>query len=261
MRELNMLPLDFRLAIGDTPRLITINKFGRNPDVSTSKEDIWFYGGTETLMTTAAPIHISSSAATTALLKIEGLDENWDIFTESKALAGQTETAVSANNWLRVHRAYVVDASAAPTGDVYIYEDDTVTGGVPQTGSKVHARLDFAGAAINQTEKAAFTVPRNYKGVITDLWASMRAPTGTARSCQVTLETQQLAEGATSDNPSWAPFRSRFGLTVSTTTSESARSFRYPIVVPELTNIVMRGVSTSSSAIEAQFTMILVPTT
>lgn len=262
-KELRLMSQDFNVGAGSYPDIIPVRKFGSNPVIGTTEEDVWSVGGTETLMTTAAAMYISCEATgQTQTITVQGLDENWDIIEETVVLNGQTKTQIGTSLWLRVHRAYQVSAGAAPTDDVWIYEDDTVTLGVPQTASKIHGHVDYASTSpARQTEKCAFTIPRGYIGLIHHLHAEMGdITTGAARSAHIYVMQQTLAEGATVDNPSWSPFRRiDIGHEISTSSNSDITELVFPIRFDELTNVVTRAVATADSLISAEFDLVLVP--
>jgi len=69
---------------------------------------------------------------------------------------------------LRVQRAEN-DGAADNVGDVYIYEDDTVTLGVPDTATKVYSKIP---AGKNATQNGYYTVPLGKTAYITSWFAS-----------------------------------------------------------------------------------------
>lgn len=145
---------------GDTvsfqDKLKTLYKFGRNSDIGTSSETVWSTGGDETYVTTNAIDKISSSdAGDTQSVVVEGHTIDSGILTfvvQNVTLAGQTETALPIP-LARATRLYNNDTSAF-AGTVYVYEDDTVTAGVPQTTSKIHLTVNDG----NQSEKASTSI-------------------------------------------------------------------------------------------------------
>lgn len=145
--------------------VVTNVKFGRNESVGTSDENINDIGGTYTYSTAAVTLYFSSSSAsdTDQTVTVVGLDGNNNEVTITGSLNGQTKTALSTDLF-RVYRAFI-SAGSALVGTLYIYEDDTVTNGVPQTSSKERARILVGN---NQTQMAQITVPSGYEMVVTD---------------------------------------------------------------------------------------------
>lgn len=176
---------DFFMEVskGNVYGMSNIEILGHNPDVDAGTETVWYYGGARTLASTAAVLHISSSSAsdTTQYVTVTGLDANYDVITATKLLAGQTETALDdTKSFLRVNS---ITLSAACAGDVYVYYDDTVTSGVPQTASKIQGMAQI-GALYAPT--AEYCVPRNKKGYIYSVEFESTG-SGTAHAASVQL--------------------------------------------------------------------------
>jgi hypothetical protein len=146
------------IARGVDPNFSQVYLVGRNADVDTGAEDIWDAGGTLTQFAAAAAVHISSSNnADDKSITIVGLDADGNLQTKTTALVGQTETTV-AGTWKAIFSASL---SAACAGDVYVYEDDTVVAGVPQTAGKFKAKIP---AAALKTFMAVYMIPAGYDG-------------------------------------------------------------------------------------------------
>lgn len=159
-----VLSQDFflRVALGLVSGYSFVNKFGRNPDLDTGAngEDIWTQGGLYTFLAAAATLYVSSSqAADTQEITVQGLDATWAFQEKTIDLTGQAQAAIEGT-WLRVLRAFNSD-STPTTGDVYIAETDNLTGGVPDTASKVKAKIDIYA---QQTLMAMYTVPLGKTG-------------------------------------------------------------------------------------------------
>jgi hypothetical protein len=262
------MQLDFRIENGDFgDEIYVIHKFGENPDVGTSEEDIWLTGGQETLLTTGATMYASCTDNTNGVgqvLSVSGLDENWELQEGIVTLTGQTQAAItkldgSAASWTRIHRAYQISATPDPVGDVYFAESDTVSLGVPQTSTKIHAFIDFTDAA-QQTEKAMYTIPAGYTGFVTALNGGVASSQGNARSIDLFIEIAELATGATVANPSWAPFRRIQEANMSTNGEIHIYDEYVRALGPfgELTNFHLRAVASASSDVIAGFDMVII---
>lgn len=254
---------DFRMraAIGSIHGTRTNHKFGRNPAIDTTEEDVWDVGGDETLLTAAASMFIScEAAAQTQTIQVEGTDENWLPKDETVVLNGQTAVQIgAADSWTRIDRAYQVSAGAAPTDDVWIAESDTVTAGVPQTASKIHAFIDYTVGG-QQTQKCLFTVPAGCIAMVGNIHVDIAAAVGVSRSLSGGLYAQYLALGATVENPSWAPRRRVLELSaLSDGNSEDQRLFDSPLVFPALTNLSVRAACSAVSVVVAEIDYVLVP--
>lgn len=165
-----------RVAIGAEPGVSVLHKFGFNPDVDAA-EDIWDYGGDYNWIDTPAALYVSSSeAADDQIIHVIGLDANWEPQNAIAALNGQAQVEIGSGlTWKRVHRAFNVNSSET-AGDVYIARSDTLTAGVPDTGSKVHAMIH---QAEQQTLMAIYTVPAN-RTLLTHHWHVTLEGTGSA---------------------------------------------------------------------------------
>lgn len=166
---------DFFLSIasGNEPGFSVLRKFGNNPDIDVVSgfEDITECCPNYTYPTSAATNYLSSSdAGDTQEITIVGLDANWNEQTVTQNVNGQTKTEIgSGKTWIRVYQAYNSNGTDI-TGDVYIYEDDTVTDGIPDTISKVKARINNGN---NQSLMALYTVPNGKTGYIFQLKGSI----------------------------------------------------------------------------------------
>jgi len=154
-------------------------KFGKNLAVGTSLETVWSTGGHETYVTTNAIDTVSSSSAsdTATVIKIEGhtvsgtgADAQFTFVVQSVTLNGQNKV-VLATPLARVSRAYVYSGSLV--GDVYVAEDDTLSGGVPTTQSKIHLEVNYATSGDSQSFKAATTFSNTDYFVVTGLMLSV----------------------------------------------------------------------------------------
>ena len=144
-----------KVALGLVPGWTTFRKFGTNPDVGTSTEDIWGVGGVRVLPTTAATAVVASSsleddgdpAGTGAYtVEIRGLDANYVEQSEVITLNG-TANVNSVNSYLRVDRAFVRECGSS----------DTNVGNITITvGGNAQASI-LAGQG--QTAIAMYTVP------------------------------------------------------------------------------------------------------
>lgn len=169
-------------TFGDTVHIKpkTLLKYGSRDDIGTSYVTLAKLGSgeaNETFVSTNAIDKISSSnAGDTTTVVVEGhtIDANGDFrFTvQTVTLQGQTETALTTP-LARATRAYASGATNL-LGTVYIYEDDTVSAGVPQTASKVHLTIP---AGENQTFKAATTISYKDYWLITQACAAVNKKT------------------------------------------------------------------------------------
>jgi len=151
------------LAAGRIPGKSQEIKFGEIPSIALNTlQDVWDF--TPALYTFQADVveHFISSSnnSDTQTIYIKGLGEDKKLKEMTVTLAGQTKTSIG--NWYRTFRiANVNDDETA--GNIYIYEDDTVTAGVPDTDSKVRA---YMAQTEQQTLMCIYTIPIDKKGYL-----------------------------------------------------------------------------------------------
>jgi hypothetical protein len=147
-----------------------VEKFGANPDIdiASDPEDIWDQGGTYTFLSSSAVLYASSTdGSDTVDINVQGLDANWDMQEKSVTLTGTSQVAIGGS-WMRVFRAFNEDSTNL-AGDVYIAETDDTTAGVPDTATKIKAKIVLAK---QQTLMAIYTVPNGYTAYMTRWYAS-----------------------------------------------------------------------------------------
>jgi hypothetical protein len=166
---LNYMPWRTRVARGESG-FDYINKFGHNADIDTGTipEDVWSGGGTYTFTADGgAPYFISSSSTgdtmdITLRCLTEDSNTDWNQEDVTVTLQGQAKVPItfpSGDDPVRFYRGFNAN-SVDIAGDVYIYEDDTLTGGVPDTASKIRGVIMDGD---NQTEMCIYTVPSNFR--------------------------------------------------------------------------------------------------
>ena len=144
-------------------------KFGYNPTVTTAETTVWTQGGVYAYQASAIQLKISSSSANDTAagtgartISVQGLDSAYNEISETVTLNGQTPV-LTANNFLRVNRMFVIAAGSGNTAAGTIYAGDgTVTAGVPAT---VYAVISLGE---NQTLMAIWTVPAGYTGYLVE---------------------------------------------------------------------------------------------
>lgn len=140
---------------------------GHNNAVGATLQDIRTAGGIYVFLDAAVTMTLSSSNANdTALgsgartVQIFGLDNSYNLATETKSLAGQTPIALT-NTYLRVHDIQVLtagtDNQAYNAGNIYV-GTGVVTAGAPAV---VHQSADIGE---NRGRAARYTIPAGYTG-------------------------------------------------------------------------------------------------
>jgi hypothetical protein len=224
-----------------------LRKFGRNSDIdiTTDPEDIWEGGGLYTFPSDSGEqMYISSSnSGDTVLIKIFGLDSDFNEKELTVALAGQTKTSIPDGVFSRVFRAYN-DDSTDLAGDVYIYTDDSVSLGVPSTASKIKAKINQAD---QQTLMCIFTVPNGKIGQLIDIFGICSKVSGVSNPAgDMKLLVREYGK----------VFRVRY--TFELTDSFYQDQFSTPLMIPEKSDILIRCQTTkdSNTAINAGFDLL-----
>jgi hypothetical protein len=159
-----------QIVNGNVNGYSALRVYGINPDAAAGTEDMNSACGvsagdgaitTITRPSAAVAMYISSSAAgdTTQYATITGLDANYDVVTATIKLAGRTKTAVGAS-FLRINS---VTLTATAAGNVFVYQDDTVTTGIPDHKVKVMAVVPIGALVANQ---GFYTVPNGYNAYV-----------------------------------------------------------------------------------------------
>lgn len=167
-----------------------LHKFGRNDSVGTTKVEIVSFNGTPLRSATNAIDTISSSdVGDTQAIRVEGMTISGNVLTfsvQSATLNGQNKVVLGTP----LSRVTRVSNSANPTrtlGDVYVYADTAITGGIPTDISQIGGQMSasdqsslFAGTSVAST---------NYF-VMTKFYASIARKQ--AASANITIETGQV---------------------------------------------------------------------
>lgn len=138
-------------------------KWGINPDVDNGDiETVWSLGDQYIFTTTPQNYYISSSSTSdiTQTINVEILfinsEGSYQKEVVSVSLNGRNKVLIPTSGLcVASNRAYN-DSSTPLAGDVYIYEDEALSGGIPDDLSKVRS---FIGQGREQTEQAVYTVP------------------------------------------------------------------------------------------------------
>lgn len=160
--SINNASFGLALQKGEINKFSAINKFGYNGAVGTSFELVSVASANITYPTSAGAVTVVSastaddSAGTGArTVLIEGLDENYDLQSETVTMDGTTNV-VTTNTYIRLFRMSV---QTAGSGGKNAGNITATIGGNEQ----VRISTDFE----NQSLVAVYTIPNNYKGYIT----------------------------------------------------------------------------------------------
>ena len=164
----------FDIAKGSIPGHSYINKFGHNPAVATTGEDVWSGGGTYAfypdtakfmkLVCDSSSDSIGGTGALTVL--VYGLDSNFAEINETVTTTG-TAAVLLVNKYIRMYRALVLTAGSSRinAGDIAI--QDTASGIVGA----------FIAADDGQTQQAIYTVPAGKTAYLIKEYMAMKDDT------------------------------------------------------------------------------------
>lgn len=181
MTYFGLSDFDFRMAeiiIEDTfgdvvsvqDKKKTLLKFGDRDDVGTSRATVARLGSGElheTYVSSNTITHVASDSGSdtgSATIEYHTVDGsgNFTFGVQTVTLAGTTKTALTTP-CARVSRMYNPTATEW-VGNIYVAEDVTFTGGVPQTASAVHLVVS---AGEQQSFKAATTISNSDYYIVT----------------------------------------------------------------------------------------------
>mgnify|MGYP003384832863 CR=1 FL=1 len=157
---------DMEVASGNIPGDEVGSITGKNLGINnTSFETLWDQGGNYVRLTSDTQLYVSStSAADVAVdLVVQGLDEDYVEVVRTVTVGGQAQVPLSGLI-TSINRAVVISSTSA-VGEIYIAEADTLTGGVPDTASKIKSKICLAPsdsgefASDGTTHNGFFTVP------------------------------------------------------------------------------------------------------
>jgi len=149
-------PTDLRKS--DIPNRTQVSWGGRIENLGTDEKTVWNVGTLYTYLTSDTTLYISSSNAadTNVSVVVAGLTSDGIEITRTVTTNGRSQVALSGQMY-RVFAAQVI-GSIEPLGDLYIAESDTLTDGVPDTDSKIKAKIVIG---YNISSQTLYTVPVN----------------------------------------------------------------------------------------------------
>lgn len=199
-----------------------IHKYGSNPELALAIESVWSAGGLypwSALDTPQTLYCISTDAADTGVLWVEGLDSTWNLQSEFITLTGLT-AATSANTYQRVYRMrYIAGENAG-----------TITARTVSGAGTVVAQIDIEKG---QTLMAMFTVPVGYIGYLLNYTLG----TGKGDDATVDLFTRKIDVNGFLLKSEAQVFQSSF-----------TQDFEVPLVLTAKTDIDFRAVTTNAGS-------------
>lgn len=216
----------------------SLHKFGENLLVGTSAATIMTLpSGTlaETYATTNAITHVSlSNAGDTQDVRIEyhtvDGSGNFTFGVQTATLNGQTkvELTTPCARVSRVENQGTTDNA----GDIYVFEDDTLTSGVPDTDSKVHMIVP---SGENQSLKAATTISNSDYEFVTQIKASINDKTAASGVIRWRVRTQG------------GVFKTKFKRGVNSLGPDLLMEFRPFLIVPKNADVIMTAEADGAS--------------
>ena len=212
-------------------------KFGRSAELGTiGLETVWAVGGNETYVSANTISHISSSSALdTQEIYVEGhtVDSGEFTFvTQTATLSGNTKVSLSTP-LARVSRISNNDSTEV-AGRVVVYEDTTVSGGVPTDETKIH--IDLVDGH-QQSFKAATTLSNEDYYVMTGFYGAVSAKQSAAVDFYVEIR-----------NPNGV-FLPKACFTASSSGGNSDVSLDPAIIVPKNSDIRVRCETETNNAV------------
>ena len=136
---------------------------GANADVDfQTDEDVWNVGGRLTYLSAPSVLQIASTSADDAvgglgveMVKISGINGNYDLDTEVVALSGLTNVP-TVKEWLRVHLIVALKPEAIDPNIVAV-------GVITATAGTVQCQIN---AGFTASSMSMFTIPRSYSGFL-----------------------------------------------------------------------------------------------
>ena len=242
------------IAEGNVTGKTFVHKFGQAPDFDYGDGVVSVWDGADDgninqmvyqYSTTNAIDTISSaSAADTQDIKIQGLDADYNLVTQTATLNGQNKVTLTTP-LIRVFRLKNDDATDL-AGYVYVYEDTAISGGVPTDSTKVRAIIQNG---YNQTLMAIYTIPAGKTGYLRD-WYGSTAGASKDTSYVVQLRAREYDETAGSHRA--FQLKMIASLTDGGTTYIQHK-YEEPEKFTEKTDVEMRVSMTSTGATGAAF--------
>lgn len=159
-----------------------VHKFGENPLVGTSWEDVWENGGTYPFQLVPIAIRVKSGGNVADIdttgtgarkIIVEGLDGSFNEISDTIALNGTSVSLATSNTYMRIQRAYVSECGTYGGTNTGAIEIET-------TGGVVLAHIN---PTIGQTEMSQFTVPAGKTAYLTRL----KCTVASTKACDVEM--------------------------------------------------------------------------
>lgn len=211
-------------------------RFGKNPDLGLTRETIWTVGGNENYLSTNTITHVSSSSTLdNQLMRIEShtvdLNGDFDFVVQFVTLNGRNKVALPTP----VARVSLINnANGIPlSGSVYVYEDTTITAGVPVDLTKTHITIP---QGYDQSLKAATTFDRETFGILTQGFGGV----GNKQTANVEFEFEVRPKGGV--------FQSGASIVAGSASGNFNVSLDPAIIIPPNSDIRVTAISDNAGA-------------
>ena len=228
---------ELQVAKGNISGTVGLYKFGVNPDVNGTEEDIWSVGGTYSFATGASTRIVNSSSSNDVnssgtgawQVIVEGLDENWELASETVNLNGANNVTTS-NQYRRVLRAYVLTAGTGGTAAGTISIRQTA-------GGTIMAQIPVDA---NQTLMSIYTVPAGKTLYLTNATLSSGATPGNGQATDHSIFKIKIR-----------PFGGVFRTQLQKHTIETINdNYNIPLVITQKSDIVMTAKMVGTSNVQ-----------
>lgn len=171
-------------------------------------------------------------------VQMEGLDKNWRIQRQIAITNGQSQVAFPGL-WRRQYRAINADTGLPFTGNIYIAETDTLTGGVPDTPGKTKIIIE---PDFQQTQMLVYTTPSDYTAKMKNIFLSLVPKTTAVAYAKLGIYMRQPGKAWTNQG--------YMGLISSGTSAIQIHDLEHAGVINPITDIVVRAIELSANGME-----------
>lgn len=238
---INRIAKDYGDLVSVEDKEKSLIKFGENPNVGTARATIWQTGAddaNETYVadnTNSIDSISSSSGSDTEVVTVEGHTETGDektFVTQNVTLTGQTRAALGTalNRVTRVLHAG--QSSTDLVGNIYVYENTTISAGKPTDTTKIHLSLP---AGENQSQKASTSLSNSDYWIVTGFSAGLKEKSG-SNFADVRLEVR-LQGGV---------FRPVSKPIIVSTGRNGDRSFKPYVIIPKNADVRLTAVASAA---------------
>lgn len=212
-------------------------KFGKSAALTTnSLQTVWTVGGNEVYISDDGITHISSSSTSdTQEIRVEGHTISGNDLTfvvQTVTLSGQSSVAL-ATGLARVSRISN-NSGTELAGRVVVYEDTTLSGGIPTDATKIHIDIPLG---FQQSFKAATSFSKNDYYIMTGFYGAVSAKQSAAVDFYIEVKEPD------------GVFLQRACFTASSSGGNSDISLDPAIIVPKNSDVRVRCETSDNNAV------------